>query len=62
MECNHDINSPNTTIELLERVGMLNPVKFYGVCRECGKSFVFTKKGDEYIKLEETGGQSDETV
>lgn len=47
MQCNHDLNSQETTLELLSQfVTMTWPRKYYTVCRVCDRDFVFIKGAD----------------
>jgi hypothetical protein len=41
MECNHDVNSPTTTIVISKKRRMVKGDKIKGVCSECGQTFEF---------------------
>lgn len=61
INCNHDFNSDNHTLSLLEWQVMTNPRKYFTVCKNCGEPHTFTIKNGVYIekgkKITKTKGE-----
>ena len=50
-ECNHDLNSPYTTLELLNFRAMSYPPKYFTCCICCDDSVEFIKKEERFIPV-----------
>lgn len=57
-KCNHDLESPTTTVRIIKRRFMVHPEEIHGVCTVCHKEIIFKKKNDLCSK----GGQDNENV
>lgn len=58
-KCNHDVNSPKTSIELLPEEFMVFPPQKFGFCPVCQKIFKFQKENDNTFILIEEGKTND---
>ena len=45
-KCNHDPNSPNSTLKMLAKRGMVFPPEYDFFCIHCYETFKFKKKED----------------
>ena len=51
-QCNHDINSKDTSIIILDTPRTFTyPERIFGICKFCGKPFVFIKDDTKQLKL-----------
>lgn len=50
-ECNHDLNSSHTTLQLLNFKAMSYPAKYYTVCSCCEETVEFIKKEERFIPV-----------
>lgn len=48
VKCNHDLNSSNNTLELLNFQTMVYPKKYFTVCKCCGQTFEFINENGRY--------------
>ena len=49
--CNHDLNSQATTLQLLNFKAMSYPAKYYTICECCDEGFEFIKKEERFIPV-----------
>lgn len=51
LECNHDLNSPYTTLELLNFKAMSYPPKYFTWCQCCDEGVEFIKKEERFVPV-----------
>lgn len=50
-ECNHDLNSSQTTLQLLNFKAMSFPAKYFTTCSCCDELIEFIKKKERFVPV-----------